>query len=147
MADKFKHRNRDRGFRFYADFPPFNIFWKNLCDYKHPFLSKEYWFDHFSDKFSDGSVHPRTQVKTGQEEYTITVELPGISKDEIDLEIITKELWLQAKNERYEKNYRLHLFFRKEIKTDQIKANLKSGILTITAPFLNKEPKTKVRID
>jgi HSP20 family protein len=147
MDDEFRDRNRDRGFKFHVDFPPYKFFWKNICDYGHPFIHKGYWFDQFKDRFSDGSVHPRTRIQTGQDAYMITVELPGISKDEIDLEISSEELWLQAKNEGYEKNYRLHLFFRKSIKIDQIKANLKAGILTITAPFSDKEPKTKVKID
>ncbi|MFX0186057.1 MAG: Hsp20/alpha crystallin family protein [Candidatus Hodarchaeota archaeon] len=147
MSNEFKDRNRDRGFKFHVDFPPFNFLWKNICDSGHPFFHKEHWFDQFRDKFSDGSVRPHTRIESDKNAYMIIIEIPGIFKEDIDLEISSEELWLQAKNERYDKNYRLHLLFRKSIKSDQIKANLKAGILTITAPFSDKEPKTKVKID
>jgi HSP20 family molecular chaperone IbpA len=75
------------------------------------------------------------------------MEIPGISRDQINLEISTDELWFKAKNEELKKEYHYHLFFRKPVKAEEISAKLKAGILTIKAPYSEPSNKRTVNID
>ena len=141
-----KHKRKEDDWNFYCDFPPFNIFFKAFPYKIHPF-SKGMYFKDFGDKFLRGFRQPLTYVERGETEYTITMEIPGISKDQINLEVTTDELWFKAKNEELKKDYHYHLYFRKPIKADEISARLIAGILTIKAPYSEPNNKSKVNIN
>jgi len=69
----------------------------------------------------------------------VTVELPGVDKDSIDLEIIdNNKLLIKAKGEN--RSYRKILELPAEVDEDSIKATYKNGILDI---IINKKKETK----
>ena len=146
MNDKANNRDEDQESNFSCDFSPFHIFCKTFPGMK-PFFKKGALFKHYGDRFHRGSRVPVTQVKRNQEGYTITMELPGISKDEINLEATIDELWFSAQSDEFNKEFRHHLHFKKRIRPDEMKARLRAGILTITVPFVNQVPKTKVDVE
>ncbi|UCE13279.1 MAG: Hsp20/alpha crystallin family protein [Candidatus Heimdallarchaeota archaeon] len=144
MKDKTDKDDEDRDFHFVCDFPQFHVFWKHFLG-KKPYVRKGGFFDHYGSKIHRGI--PVTQIEKDTEKYTITVELPGIKKDEVNLEATNDELWLSARSEKFDRTYQHHLYFKKPIRSNEMKARLSAGILTIYAPFLEKVPKTKVDIE
>lgn len=143
MNDKVNNRKEDDDYDFHC-FPSFYTFWKSFPRMK-PFFKKGLLYS--GDWITRGSPIPITRVKRDQEKYNITMEVPGISRDQINLEATSDELWFSAQNDEYNKHYKHHLHFRRRIRPNEIKAHLKAGILTITAPFVEKVPKTKVEVD
>lgn len=143
MNENANNRKEDEDYNFLC-FPPFHAFWKSFPRMK-PFFKKGHW--HLGDWVTRGSPIPVTRVTRDQEKYNIVMEVPGISRDQINLEATSDELWFSAQNDEYSKHYEHHIHFRRRIRPNEIKAHLKAGILTITAPFVEKVPKTKVEVD
>ncbi|MFX0125365.1 MAG: Hsp20/alpha crystallin family protein [Candidatus Hodarchaeota archaeon] len=143
MNDKTNDHNEDNDFSFFC-FPPFHVFWKTFPRMK-PFFKKGSW--PWGEWIDRGSRIPITHVKRDHEKYNIIMELPGISRDEIDLEATSDELWFSAQSAEFKKQYKHHIYFKKRIRPNDIKAHLRAGILTITAPFVDKVPKTKVDVE
>lgn len=144
MKDKTDKHDDDRDFHFVCDFPPFHVFWKHFFDMK-PYEQKGRFLDRYGLKVQRGV--PMTQIEKDKEKYIITVELPGIKKDEVNLEATNDELWLSAQSKKFDKTYRHHLYFKRPVCSNEMKSHLSDGILTITAPFLEKVPKTKVDVE
>ncbi len=138
MNRKYKNRKYD-DFEFNCGFDPMRIFIKG----KHvPGLP----FFHFDNRRGN-SFFNRAYINKGEDAYMIRFEIPGVTKDDIQLEITPDELWLNAKNEEYNKNYEEHLFFDDSINPDKVNAELKAGILLVTAPFANVKPKKRVNVE
>jgi len=143
MNDKTNDRNEDDSYGFFC-FPPFHALWKNFPPMKPFFQRGVTPFGYWSTR---GTRIPITHVKRDQEKYKITMEVPGISRNEINLEATSDELWFSAESVNFKNQYKYHLHFKKQIRPNEIKAQLKAGILTITAPFAEKVPKTKVDVE
>jgi len=95
--------------------------------------------------------------------YEMAFEIPGISKDNIDIQVTPNAVEIQAKQEASEEEkqknwlrrercsscfYR-YLELREEVKTDSTEAEMKDGILTISLPKVEPKPEyksTKVKI-
>ena len=107
-------------------------------------------FDDFGLNFRDFDTvwSPRVDLAESEDGYEVKAELPGLKKEEIKVEVHDQVLTLagEKKNEeksdtknyhRVERNYgRFERSFRlpKEVKSDEIKAKYKNGILTIDIP-------------
>lgn len=81
-----------------------------------------------------------------KEDYIeIECELPGFSKNEINIEIINDKLNIQAKNPKKSKskNYILD----KSLDRDKVSAALKNGILNIKIYKLETQKPKKVKIN
>lgn len=106
---------------------------------------------------------PAIEIKQTDAEYKIKVQLPGVEKDNIDVQLdndfmtITAEIQ-EEKEEKEEKEqsekyhtsefrygrYQRTISFDKPIKSDESKARYKNGILCITVPKQDmKEVKAK----
>jgi HSP20 family molecular chaperone IbpA len=135
-----KHDNRKHDdFEFNCGFDPFKLFIKGNHGSGLPFFKIGNRPGH---SFFSGA-----HVDRSEDAYTITFEVPGVSKNDIQLEITPDELWLNAENEEFNKKYEEHLFFRDAIDPEKVNAQLKAGILKITAPYANRKPKKRVDID
>lgn len=106
---------------------------------------------------------PAIEIKQNDKNYTVRVQLPGVNKDDIEVELdnefmtITAEIHEEqeekeekSKNERYHTSefrygkYRRTISFDNPVKTDESTALYDKGVLTITIPKVeteNKEPK------
>lgn len=106
---------------------------------------------------------PAVEVKQNDKNYKVKVQLPGVDKDDIEVELdndfmtITAEIREEAeekeekeKNERYHTSefrygrYQRTISFDQPIKTDECSAVYDKGVLTITIPKVlteHKEPK------
>ncbi len=141
-----KHSKKEDDNQFCCDLRPFHMLLNAFPNKSFPH-GKRYFMKNFGDIINYNSNSPLTRVERDDEGYIIVMEIPGISKDQINLEITNDELWFAANNEESKKEYRYHLHFRKRIQTEGITAKLKAGILTIKALFLEPNPKRKVEIE
>ena len=90
------------------------------------------------------------------DKYEMRVEMPGISKDNIDIDVTPDGIEISAEQSDIEKDedkdwitressvsfYR-YIDFPEDIKTDGIDAKLKGGILTLLIPKVQPTPKLK----
>lgn len=105
---------------------------------------------------------PAIEVKQNDENYKVKVQLPGIKKDNIHIELDNDFMTITAKtheekeekkekaqNERYHTSefrygkYVRTISFDQPVKIDDAKAKYKDGILTITVPKQQIETNTK----
>ena len=106
---------------------------------------------------------PAVEIKQNDANYKVKVQLPGVNKDNIDIELdndfmtITAEIHEEKEEKKeHEKNERYHtsefrygkyqrtISFDTPIKSDEATANYKNGVLNITIPKpeqTHKEPK------
>ena len=106
---------------------------------------------------------PAIEVKQNDKNYKVKVQLPGVEKDDIEVELdnefmtITAEIHEEAeekeekaKNERFHTSefrygrYQRTISFDHPVKTDESTAVYDKGVLTVTIPKVeteNKEPK------
>ena len=109
------------------------------------------------EKESKGLTIP-VDIKEFENEYKVCVEVPGVKKENIDIELNKSYLKISAKkeeekeekNKKYHKtefaygNYSRTVYFPKEIDINSSDANLEHGVLKLTLPKLKtEEEKTK----
>lgn len=111
---------------------------------------------------------PAIEVKQTENDYKIKVQLPGVKKDDIEVELDNDFLTVTAtieeeKEEREEKEhnakyhtcefrygkYKRTISFDQPIKSDESKAEYKNGVLNICVPKIkeSKTEKKKLKID
>ncbi len=87
------------------------------------------------------------------DEYKVKVEMPGIKKEDLDIELNKNYVKISAekkeqkeeKNKKYHKtefrygNYARTVYFPEEINIEEAKANVEHGILNLELPKLKKE--------
>jgi len=97
---------------------------------------------------------PALEVKRTNGNLVVTAELPGLTKDEIKVEVIEEALVIEGERKR-EKEEKGEEFYRSEryygkfyrsiplpkgAKTDAIKAELTNGVLEVTIPVPEIKP-------
>ena len=102
----------------------------------------------------------KTDIKETEDEYKIEAELPGMDKEDIELELNNNYLTIKADNEevieeekdnyirkerktgKYQRSFRLN-----NVNKDDIEAEYNNGILEINLPKLETEKDKKKTID
>ena len=123
-------------------------------------------FDNFFDLFFGGkdevarsakTLTPALDVKDGDREVTLSLELPGFSSEDIDISLDKSQLVISAshKEEKEEKDdkwlrkeiskghYERRLTLPDNIDVKKISAESKNGILTVVLPKMAKEETVK----
>lgn len=112
------------------------------------------WFDN-----SYSSVM-KTDVKSNDKEYTLSVDLPGVDKNDIEISLQDGYLTIEATRHSEEKEKESNYVFREKtygrmsrsfyvgegIGEDSIKAKYENGILTVVVPKYKEEEKALKRI-
>ena len=117
-------------------------------------------WDLFDDFFEDFPVVEskcmKTDIKEHENNYELIVDLPGFSKDNINISIENGYLEISAKTtsdkeenekgkylrrERFEGEYRRSFYIGDNITEEEIKASFKNGILKISVPKVKENPK------
>ncbi len=102
----------------------------------------------------------KTDVKETEDKYVVQSELPGLSKDDINIELSDDYLTIKVEQQEEEKQEKEN-FIRRErrsgsyqrsfrlenVEEDEIKANYENGILEINLPKKEKGKKDKKIID
>ena len=145
MFDLVPFRNRRHGEVERRDEDPFN----NLVN------------EFFSDAFNALDTKSfKTDVKENDDSYIIESELPGLSKDDIDIEITDNYLTISAQNEEefedenenYIRRERRTGSFQRvfqidNVKEEEIDAKYENGILEVVLPKKEKKTPEKKTID
>ena len=119
--------------------------------------------DHFpslSSMFDNERMSPDIEIKETDEKLIVRAELPGLTKDDISVELKDSILTLsgEKKLEKCEENEKFHRteisygkFTRSfqvpmEVDTEKIDANFQDGILTIDIPKIEETPPHKITV-
>ena len=126
---------------------------KNLFGYMPTFMSN--WFDDFGMIPTNFTNSPKVNVKETDKAYEIEVANPGFSKDETKIEVkdgiihisMTSENKEEDENSKYhckqwsKSSYEESWNLPSNVIEDQISAKNNDGVLTITLPKRDEEPK------
>ena len=124
-----------------------------------PFFNDFFNFPFFENRKNH---HPimKTDIKTNGDSYTLAIDIPGFSKDEITISMEDGYLTVNASKKEEtnteEKNYVRHerfsgsysrSFYVGEISEEKINAKLENGVLTIIIPKEIEEQPVKKYIE
>ncbi len=109
-----------------------------------------------------GMWTPAVEIQETEQELVLKAEIPGLDAKDLDIEVgeqrvtISGEYKEEKRSEDKDKNYFHSEFHYGEferviplpipIKTESIKSEFKDGILTLTLPKLETEPKKVVKV-
>lgn len=144
----------------------------NLITWK-PQTNLEQWMDaetFFGPRFLEqtfpeaNASRPRVSVVEKNEEFTVTAEVPGLRKEDIDIEFhegrlilkgeskheqdknVSKDqetyLYREISHRRFERSFRLG----EGLDLDNVKANLEHGILTVHIPKKEEAKPRKIKV-
>jgi len=103
---------------------------------------------HFSIPKRDSGFYPQLDVSETDSNYYISLDLPGVSKKDIDLKVDNNILTVKGKKQ-FDKEHKDNNFYTRErfygdfqrsvnlpadANTDQVDTNFKDGVLQITVP-------------
>ena len=102
---------------------------------------------------------PYVDVIDSGSEYVVKAELPGLKKENVEIEVGTNELSLTGKSdvekeergktylhrERAFSTFRRHIGFAESIETEKVSATMVEGILEIKLPKLEPRPEKKTK--
>lgn len=141
-----------------------DTFLKSVNDEISSILSRnmEGLFPDYSFPDEDKLAIP-VELKEKDNKYTVKAELPGVKKEDLDIDIDKNYITINAKKEEEkeedEKTYKKTefsygefsrtVYFPQEIDVENTKAKLEHGVLKIDAPKLAKEKdyKKKLSVD
>lgn len=103
---------------------------------------------------------PSVDLTESDEEFRLTAEFPGMSADDVDVEVQEGDLILRGekelKEEKEEEDYHVTErsygeFYRRfslpaSVEADEISAEMKDGVLTVRLPKAEKEAGRKIQI-
>ncbi|PWR74721.1 Hsp20/alpha crystallin family protein [Methanospirillum lacunae] len=145
---------RDRRIDFVDDFDSiFNDFRQSFDNLMKPYFPVEFFPREMMD-FHPVKFAPLDLVDEG-DHYRVQVELPGMSKEDVEVNITANRLQIQAQKEsstensdtnylhreRYSSVWRREVSFPEEVCPDKSQGTMKDGVLELN--ILKKEPKTK----
>lgn len=133
-----------------------------MVNRRNPFEDIERMFDRMSEQFED--VGEVTEMETGRisvdvaedgEEVTVTADLPGFDKDDIDISVRDGRLTIRAQRdeeteesqeETYHRRERIHrevsrtLRLPADVEEENASATYQNGVLTVTLPKAKTDP-------
>ncbi len=112
----------------------------------------------FSSPQAEGMLKPTLDLGASENEYTITVEIPGVDENDVNVEIANDILTIsgekkQEKEEKERNYYRMErtygsfkrvLHLPEDADQENVKATFKKGVLTVTMPR-KALPKSEVK--
>jgi HSP20 family protein len=98
------------------------------------------------ENISDGlSREPLTDIIERGDTVSVTIEIPGVEREEIDLDIDGKKMTVKVDNP----NRRYHKVIELPCGVDEesVKATFRNGVLDITLTKIEKSKSRKIKID
>lgn len=123
-------------------------------------MLRDVWGTPLSEPVSGRTWVPAVDIKEGDDALTLTAELPGFTKDQVDITLENNVLTLagerkfeqEAKGETYHRIERSYGSFSRSftlpatVKTDKVDARFEGGLLTITLPKVEESRPRKIAI-
>tara|TARA_Y100000356_G_scaffold18830_1_gene13378 strand:- start:98 stop:463 length:366 start_codon:yes stop_codon:yes gene_type:complete len=94
---------------------------------------------HFSSRRNDVSVNEENGT------VTVTAELAGLDKDQVDVEVSSRTVTIVANSDR--KNFKWEETFKSELDPDSTKATMVNGILDLVIEKKEKTSSKKIEIE
>lgn len=99
----------------------------------------------FAEERPTGVWTPMADISETEDSYVVEVDVPGVKKDEIDVQFSERELIVTGQIEEHESQRRhrktrrtgrfeLRTLLPGEVDAEQVEARLSDGVLTITVP-------------
>jgi HSP20 family protein len=102
---------------------------------------------------------PYVDVIDSGKEYVVKAELPGIKKEDVEIEVGAHEMVLNAKSdveteekgktylhrERAFSNFHRHIGFGESVDTEKLSATMVEGMLEVRLPKLETRPEKKIK--
>lgn len=121
----------------------------------------EFNFPENLEKSFERTWCPAVELSEKEGKYCLKAELPGVSKDDIDINIDESSIILEAKTEKkheekqdgmYKSEFRYGKFYRRiefpsDVDKDNAVAEFNNGILTISVPKLHIEEKKVKKLE
>ncbi len=125
----------------------------------------ESWVDNFFKSFFDPSQYGnqgrmKVDIKENDKDYVIEADLPGVNKDDVQIELRNDILTIGVKQNEVKEEERDNYICKERrtssmsrsfkvdnVEAKDIKAKFDNGVLAITLPKLEKEKKNQYRID
>jgi len=112
----------------------------------------------FSSLDKNALLRPQVDISADDNQYTVTVEVPGVERDDVELELSKDSLIIkgekkQEKEDKDKQYYRVErsygqfqrvLALPEDAIQDEIAASFKDGVLTVTIPR-KAQPKSEVK--
>jgi HSP20 family protein len=125
------------------------IFGENIFDNLMNTFDRDF-FSHW-----DSSKLMRTDVKENDDSYELKVNLPGLKKEDVRIELNQDYLTISAKaqnandekddsgkyvrRERYYGSYQRQFYLGEGVKQEDIRASMADGVLTLTIPKVDQQ--------
>ena len=128
------------------------------------FFDPEYWFDNFFNDFPSlygFNDQMKVDIRENDNDYVVEAELPGVKKDEINVELRDDRLTIAVQKEDHneeedkDKNYirrerryssMSRSFYVNDIRPEDVKAKFENGVLTLTLPKVEEQKRGDHRI-
>lgn len=94
-------------------------------------------------------VQPPVDVMESENDFTVLADLPGVSREQIELTVEKSQILLQAKREQSSRGpieYVRRFLMPREIDADQIKASMNQGVLTLVLPKATAKKPRRIEI-
>ena len=121
-------------------------------------LFDDFFNDSFFGRFAVSPV--KADVRETEKEWLIDAELPGVDKNDIQIELndglltlsVEQKKEISEEKENYIRRERAYgsykrSFYVEDVKEDEIKASYKDGILSLNLPKANPDKKQNIKID
>jgi len=152
-GDSFPERYYDPTLPIHRDFD--RLFEHFLRGFGAPALSR---FGSFPALGEAGLLKPKVDLSATEQEYLLTVEIPGVNEKDVSVDIIGNTMTVkgekrQEKEEKEKNYYRVErsygsfqrvLSLPEDVNQEGIKASFKNGVLSITMPRTS-QPKSDVK--
>lgn len=115
----------------------------------------------FEDDFTQAGKLMALDIIENDDNYQIKANLPGMSKDDVSISVKDSKLVIKAETssedeekdgnycarERYAGFYQRVIELSRNCDKDNIKANMKDGVLNLIIPKVEPEPKKEIAIE
>jgi HSP20 family protein len=100
----------------------------------------------FDELFAEPSRGPAIDVAESDTAFTFTLDVPGFTKDEVQIDVVGRQLTLkaEAQGERQRRGFSRSFTLPVELDSAAAQAKLENGVLTLTLP--KAAPRTAQRI-
>ncbi len=131
-----------------------------------PFLFDRFleplWPDsRMQSRIDDGPIAPKIDIIEKDDVYLVDADLPGMTKDNIDISMEGSVLTIKAeieredkeesaqmiRHERFNQRYLRRLDLGPNASVDTISAEFNNGVLTVTIPKVEEETKQPIKIE
>lgn len=115
-------------------------------------------FEHLDRQLHQVEGTPVAEIRENDDRYQLAVELPGISKDAIEVKATEHGMAISADrpnvghgedrvlSEFHYGSWRRNFYFGKRIDPNQLQAELQDGILHVTAPKVDSVRAVSVKV-